>query len=32
MDYYNRGLAYKANGNLDKAITDYSEAIRLQLP
>ena len=27
--YYNRGLAYYEQGNLDKAIADYDEAIRL---
>jgi lipoprotein NlpI len=27
--YHNRGLAYGANGDLDRAIADYDEAIRL---
>src|SRR4051812_1641712 len=27
--YHNRGLAYRANGDHDRAIADYSEAIRL---
>ena len=27
--YYNRGNAYRNNGEYDKAITDYTEAIRL---
>jgi lipoprotein NlpI len=27
--YHNRGLAYGANGDLDRAIADHSEAIRL---
>src|ERR1700730_10781316 len=27
--YYNRGIAYKAKGDLDRAIADYSEALRL---
>ena len=28
--YYNRGLAYRAKGDNDRAIADYSEAIRLR--
>jgi tetratricopeptide (TPR) repeat protein len=27
--YYNRGNAYRAEGDLDRAIADYNEAIRL---
>jgi tetratricopeptide (TPR) repeat protein len=27
--YYNRGNSYHANGDLDRAIADYNEAIRL---
>ena len=27
--FYNRGVAYKENGNLDEAIADFNEAIRL---
>ena len=29
MAYYNRGIAYGNKGELDKAIADFTEAIRL---
>ena len=29
LAYYNRGIAWQAKGQLDEAIADYSEAIRL---
>src|SRR5215471_18453673 len=29
IEYYDRGIAWKAKGDLDRAIADYSEAIRL---
>ena len=28
--YYNRGLAHSRNGELDKAIQDYTKAIELK--
>src|SRR5690242_1594054 len=29
IQYYNRGLAWKAKGDLDRAIADYTEATRI---
>ena len=29
IEHYNRGIAWRAKGDLDRAITDYSEAIRV---
>jgi tetratricopeptide (TPR) repeat protein len=29
IEHYNRGIAWKAKGDLDRAIADYTEAIRL---
>ena len=30
IEYYNRGIAWKAKGDLDRAIADYDQAIRLE--
>jgi tetratricopeptide (TPR) repeat protein len=32
LAYYNRGLAYTSQGNLDKAISDFNEVIRIDRP
>jgi tetratricopeptide (TPR) repeat protein len=29
VEHYNRGISWKAKGDLDRAIADYTEAIRL---
>jgi tetratricopeptide (TPR) repeat protein len=29
VDYFNRGLFYRANGNLDQAIADFSKSIEI---
>jgi hypothetical protein len=29
LAYYNRGTAYRAKGDKDRAVADYNEALRL---